>query len=67
MTAKHKRQIASTALIIGFFVMWELICLAFGIKDIVLPRPTQIVTTLVVMLWSFWANKLWTFARRSDA
>lgn len=29
--------------------------------------PAQLVTTGIVMLWSFWANKLWTFAepRRS--
>jgi NitT/TauT family transport system permease protein len=41
-----RRRIASAALIIGFFVAWELACLMFGIKDIVLPRPTQILTTL---------------------
>jgi NitT/TauT family transport system permease protein len=37
---------ASAALIIGFFVAWELLCLMFGVKDIVLPRPTQILETL---------------------
>ena len=42
MNTQTNRRIASAALIIGFFVLWELICLAFGIKDIVLPRPTQI-------------------------
>jgi NitT/TauT family transport system permease protein len=41
-----RRRAASAALIIGFFVVWELACLMFGIKDIVLPRPTQILTTL---------------------
>ena len=28
-------------------MLWEVFCLAFGIKDIVLPRPTQIIDTLV--------------------
>jgi NitT/TauT family transport system permease protein len=46
MTLQMNRRLASAALIIGFFVMWELICIAFGIKDIVLPRPTQIIYTL---------------------
>jgi putative flippase GtrA len=23
--------------------------------------PAQVATTAIVMLWSFWANKLWTF------
>jgi len=41
-----RRRAASAALIIGFFVAWELACLMFGIKDIVLPRPTQILATL---------------------
>ena len=39
MNAQLRRRIASAALIIGFFVFWEVVCLAFGIKDIVLPRP----------------------------
>jgi NitT/TauT family transport system permease protein len=46
MNPQVRRRMASTALIIGFFVAWELLCLMFGIKDIVLPRPSQILITL---------------------
>jgi NitT/TauT family transport system permease protein len=46
VSAQLRRRIASAALIIGFFVVWELACLMFGIKDIVLPRPSQILVTL---------------------
>jgi NitT/TauT family transport system permease protein len=46
MNPRLRRRIASAALIIGFFVAWEVLCLMFGIKDIVLPRPTQILATL---------------------
>lgn len=42
-----RRRAASTALIIGFFVVWEVICLAFNVSDIILPRPSQIIETLV--------------------
>jgi len=45
-----RRRLASAVLIIGFFVAWELLCLMFGIKEIVLPRPTQILATL----WDRW-------------
>jgi len=45
-----RRKAPSTALIVGFFVAWELICLAFGVSDIVLPRPSQIIATL----WTRW-------------
>ena len=56
MNSQMNRRIASAALIIGFFVMWELICLAFGIKDIVLPRPTQIIYTLVTRFPAIWPH-----------
>jgi len=46
MNPQVRRRIASAALIVGFFVAWQLLCVAFGIKDIVLPRPTQILDTL---------------------
>ena len=46
MNPQLRRRIASAALIVGFFVAWQLLCVAFGIKDIVLPRPTQILDTL---------------------
>lgn len=46
MSTQLRRRIASAALIIGFFVAWELLCLMFGIKDIVLPRPSEILITL---------------------
>jgi NitT/TauT family transport system permease protein len=45
-----RRRMASVALIIGFFVAWELFCLMFGVKEIVLPRPTQILSTLWLQL-----------------
>lgn len=38
---------ASTALIVGVFAAWELFCLAGGVSDILLPRPTQIVAAMV--------------------
>lgn len=46
MNTQLRRRIASAALIIGFFVAWELLCRMFGIKDIVLPRPSEILITL---------------------
>jgi NitT/TauT family transport system permease protein len=46
MNPQLRRRVASAALIIGFFVLWELLCIMFGIKDIVLPRPSEILVTL---------------------
>jgi NitT/TauT family transport system permease protein len=47
MTSVKTEKIASAALIVGVFVVWEIACLVFGISEFVLPRPTQIIFTLV--------------------
>jgi NitT/TauT family transport system permease protein len=60
MNAQLKRRIGSAALIIGFFVMWEVICVAFGIKDIVLPRPSEIIYTLVTRFPAIWPHAIQT-------
>jgi NitT/TauT family transport system permease protein len=60
MNAQLRRRIASAALIIGFFVFWEVACIAFGIKEIVLPRPSQIVETLVVKMPAIWPHAVQT-------
>jgi NitT/TauT family transport system permease protein len=60
VNAQLRRRFASAALIIGFFVFWELACIAFGIRDIILPRPTQIVATLVQRMPAVWPHALQT-------
>jgi NitT/TauT family transport system permease protein len=60
VNAQLRRRFASAALIIGFFVVWEVACIAFGIKDIVLPRPSQIVVTLVQRMPAIWPHAIQT-------
>ncbi len=58
-----RRRAGSIALIIGFFLFWEFACAAFGIKDLVLPRPSQIVVTLferMPQIWPHAAQTLYT-------
>ncbi|MFO0188776.1 MAG: ABC transporter permease [Alphaproteobacteria bacterium] len=47
---------ASTALIIGVFVFWEVFCLAANISDILLPRPTQIIAALIKFWPAIWPH-----------
>jgi NitT/TauT family transport system permease protein len=47
MTRLNREKLASAALIVGVFVVWELACLVFGISEFVLPRPSQIVMVLI--------------------
>ncbi len=56
MTAEHQRRIASAALIVGFFVLWELVCWGAKISSIVLPRPSEILATLVERMPAIWPH-----------
>jgi NitT/TauT family transport system permease protein len=50
------RKLLSAALIASVFVVWELFCLVFGISDLVLPRPTQIIATLYEYAPAIWPH-----------
>lgn len=50
MKPSVRRILASAGLIIGFFLLWEEICVLFHVSDIVLPRPSQIA----VEIWRKW-------------
>lgn len=60
MNPQLRRRIASAALIIGFFVAWEVLCIAFNVKDIVLPRPSQIVVVLAEKMPAIWPHAVQT-------
>ncbi len=53
-------KLSSLALIIGFFAIWEICCLAFHVSSVVLPRPSQILTVLVIKFAGLWPNILQT-------
>lgn len=42
-----RRRAPSIGLIIGLFATWEVACLLFDVPDYVLPRPTQIIGSII--------------------
>jgi NitT/TauT family transport system permease protein len=60
MNTPLQRRVASIAVIIGFFLLWEFLCIAFGIKDLVLPRPSQIIATLIERFPAMWPHTVQT-------
>ncbi len=60
MNEPSRRRILSMTCILGFFVVWELLCLAFHVSDIVLPRPSQILITLWTRFPAIWPHALQT-------
>jgi NitT/TauT family transport system permease protein len=55
-----RQRVLSAAALIGFFVLWEAVCLAFGVSDLILPRPSQIATVLVEKMPLLWPHALQT-------
>jgi NitT/TauT family transport system permease protein len=58
-----RQRLLSATTLIGFFVVWEIACLAFGVSDLILPRPSQIASVLIEkmpLLWPHAAQTLYT-------
>ena len=45
--ARFSRVLSATAVILGFFAVWELLCRLLLVSDLVLPLPSQVLVTLV--------------------
>lgn len=55
-----RQRLLSVAAFVGFFLLWEVICLAFGISDLILPRPSQIAAVLIEKMPLLWPHALQT-------
>ena len=55
-----KQRIYSALALAAFFLLWEVLCLALGISDLILPRPSQIATVLVHKLPLLWPHTVQT-------
>jgi NitT/TauT family transport system permease protein len=60
MNPQLRRRFDSTLFIIGFFLLWEALCWMFNVSDIVLPKPSQIVVTLVERMPALWPHAVQT-------
>ncbi|WP_292289801.1 ABC transporter permease [Marivita sp.] len=60
MTDSQRIRLLSTSLIIGFFLMWELLCIILNVSDLVLPRPSEILVTMWTRFPVLWPHILQT-------
>ncbi len=60
MSPNTRRHLQSAAVIIGFFLLWEAACVLFHVKEIVLPRPSQILVTLWERAPAIWPHTVQT-------
>ena len=50
MSPHARRKVWSAVLIVGFFVLWEAVCWLFNVSDIIVPKPSQVIVTLIQRL-----------------
>ncbi|MEO1313595.1 MAG: ABC transporter permease [Pseudomonadota bacterium] len=60
MTESTRIRAMSISLILGFFVMWEVLCILLNVSDLVLPRPSEIAFTLWDKFPILWPHILQT-------
>ena len=57
-----RRKSAAIVLIVGFFLTWEVLCVAIPVSDLVLPRPSQVFETLYRRMPVLWPHIMQTLA-----
>lgn len=60
MTDRIRIRLLSTSLIIGFFLVWEVLCILLNVSDLVLPRPSEIMVTMWTRFPVLWPHILQT-------
>lgn len=60
LSQRTSDQLKSIAFILLLFVFWEVACVALSVSPIVLPRPSAIVSTLVLQMPALWPHILQT-------
>jgi len=63
MSSQTRQRMLSAFTLLGFFLFWEIACLASGVSDLVLPRPSQVALVLIdkmPLLWPHTVQTLYT-------
>ena len=56
MTDAARTRLLSAGLIVGFFLLRQVLCVLLGVSDLVLPRPSEILVTLVTRFPVLWPH-----------
>jgi NitT/TauT family transport system permease protein len=60
MSDTTRVRLLSSGLIVGFFLLWEVLCIALNVSDLVLPRPSEIIATMYARFPVLWPHILQT-------
>lgn len=62
MSDSTRIRFLSTSLIVGFFLLWEVLCILLNVSDLVLPRPSEILVTMYDRFPVLWPHILQTLS-----
>jgi NitT/TauT family transport system permease protein len=62
MSDSTRIRLLSTSLIVGFFLLWEVLCILLNVSDLVLPRPSEILVTMWTRFPVLWPHILQTLS-----
>ncbi len=62
MSDSIRIRFLSTSLIVGFFLLWEVLCILLNVSDLVLPRPSEIFVTMYDRFPVLWPHILQTLS-----
>ena len=62
LTPVMRQRMLSVFTLLAFFLLWEIVCLASGVSDLVLPRPSQIARVLYDKMPLLWPHTVQTLA-----
>ncbi|KUP94630.1 ABC transporter permease [Tritonibacter horizontis] len=62
MSDNLRTRFLSTSLIVGFFLLWEVLCIILNVSDLVLPRPSEILVTMYNRFPVLWPHILQTLS-----
>jgi NitT/TauT family transport system permease protein len=63
LSASAQQNLLTLLALISFFLIWEVVCTAFAVSSLILPKPSQIATVLITkmpLLWPHTAQTLYT-------
>lgn len=60
LSPRVRQRLLSALALLSFFVFWEVICLAGGVSDLILPRPSQIAAVLWEKMPLLWPHTVQT-------
>lgn len=63
LSASTQQNLLTLLALVSFFLIWEVVCTAFSVSSLILPKPSQIATVLITkmpLLWPHTAQTLYT-------